>query len=102
MVAEDNRQKWNKDHEHCMAIVRHHLHHARLEQDDLHERISTLIDALNVTEDELDEQKHINYRLETKLAEEVPFQKRSFLPHSRPNDTEMHDRRKFIRFGFHS
>ena len=97
MVAEDNRQKWNKGHEDCMAIMRLHVLEARRDEnyaqrkwgeaEDNRERLEEAVDELELTVEELEDE----------MEQQTPFQQRCFIKQTQPSDTELNDRKKFMR-----
>lgn len=104
MVAEENRQKWNKDHEGCMARMRYHLRQARLDEDNALEQVVFLreeVAELEGSTDRVVDEKHVLEeaidRLEDEIQQQAPLQQRCFIKHIPPPDTEVNDRKKFLR-----
>ena len=102
MIAEDNRQKWNKGHGECMAIMRYHVHQARLDEDDAEQRVADLQEAERDNLQYIDHLRNKKRKLKLKyknLCNETDKEHHDvcFLEHTVTNDTEEKDRKKFLR-----
>ena len=96
MAAEDNRQKWNKGHQDSMAIMRYHVREARRDENYAQSKWKEAVEELEEKTEELEETIE---ELEAEMEQQIPFQLRCFIinKHTQPSDTEVIDRRKFMR-----